>query len=779
MQKHCAIPAGEMLLLAFNRKAANEIRKKLFIALNSRADAALAQEINRRINGANNERLIGIEEIGARSVDAVAKQLGVALPHIMTFHALAYALVHPEESILYDDPLGDNLSLSRVVQKVIDDHLQDPAFKSKIRELMLAHFREDWDRIVEGCYDKSRDELLQFRRSLPRECLGGEYVKSFGEKLIGDFLFEHNIPYKYERNHWWGGINYRPDFTVFKTQTTGVVIEYFGLAGDPDYDEMTREKREYWAQIQDWTLIEFLPQDIAAYGPELFRDRLKASLENAGVQCHRLSEDEIWRRVRERAIDRFTSATVSFIGRCRKRSLPPNELAQMIQAYTPLSLFENMFLEIAQTIYRAYLDRLTETGEEDFDGLMQRAADSINGGETVFERKSGRGDLTTLRYICIDEFQDFSDLFYRLVAAIRKQNPHVQIFAVGDDWQAINGFAGSDLRFFEHFDQYIGDSRRLYISTNYRSGQSIVGVGNALMAGFGKSGKAHESAPAGQVLLADIKDFAPTYLELKRHPGDVITPVVLRLASAAIAKNLDVVLLCRQNRIPWFVNYQALENDGSGLERFLSMVRKRFPKGQRERITISTAHKYKGLEKSVVIVLDAVARSYPLIHPDWAFSLILGDSLDKITKEERRLFYVALTRAVEKLIIITDGRNKSPFLDDLEDTPEMQPIDWAALSPLSDAMNQRLVIRIGNQEGRGINPTFEIRDNLTASGYEFQSTGWKSWVKSLPVDAFTVEVLKNEVWAENADGIEIRIFDDRDRLTGCYMVNEGEWSCQP
>ena len=86
----------------------------------------------------------------------------------------------------------------------------------------------------------------------------------------------------------------------------------------------------------------------------------------------------------------------------------------------------------------------------------------------------------------------------------------------------------------------------------------------------------------------------------------------------------------------------------------------------KERISISTAHKYKGLEKPMVIVLDAVARSYPLIHPDWAFSRVLGDSPEKITKEERRLFYVALTRAIEKLVIITDGRSKSPFLEELE-----------------------------------------------------------------------------------------------------------------
>jgi len=777
LMKHCAIPASEILLLAFNRKAAFEIRKKLLITLHSKAGAELGQEIDQRMKDAKNERRIHIEEIGARSVDTVAERLGVELPHTMTFHALAYAIVHPEESMLYDDPLRNSLSLSLVVQSLIDDHLQVPAFKAKIRELMLAHFHEDWDRIVEGCYEKSRDELLQFRRSLPRECLGGEYVKSFGEKVIADFLFEHDIPYKYERNQLWNGINYRPDFTIFKTQKTGVVIEYFGLEGDPDYDAMSLEKRKYWSLKKDWTLIEFSPQDVSAYGTERFRAQLKASLEETGIPCHRLPEDEIWHRVRKRAIDRFTSATVGFIGRCRKRPLSPEGLAHMLQSYTALSSVESMFLDITQTIYRAYLVRLTETGDDDFDGLMHRAADLIDGGRTVFHRKSGYGDLTTLRYICVDEFQDFSDLFYRLVSAIRKQNPRVELYAVGDDWQAINGFAGSDLRFFEHFDKYIGDSRKLYISTNYRSAQSIIEIGNALMAGLGKPAMAHRRE-SGQVLLADVNDFKPSQLELERHPGDVITPIVLRLASAAIAKNLDVVLLCRQNRIPWFVNFQGLEDAGArGLERFLNLVRKYFPRGKRERITISTTHKYKGLEKPVVIVLDAVTSSYPLIHPVWAFSRILGDSLDKITKEERRLFYVALTRAIQQLIIITDKTSKSPFLDNLIGTSKIQPVEWASFPPMSDETSQRLVVRVGVQEGLGSNPTFRIKDFLKASGYEFQSTGWTSWVKSFPTNGFTVEVLKKEVWAEQADGVEIQIFDDREMLIGRYIVNSGEWRC--
>ncbi|WP_063823493.1 UvrD-helicase domain-containing protein [Cylindrospermum stagnale] len=201
LQKHCGIAPGEMLLLAFNRKAADEMRERLTL------------------------------------------QLQNSVPHVMTFHALAYALVHPE-NILFDEPDGEQ-NQSRALQIVINDYLHHPIFYAKIRDLMMAAFHEDWERIISGGYDKTPEEMLRYRRSLPREGIDGNYYKSFGEKLIANFLFEHNIKYKYECNFWWNGINYRPDFTIFTGEKQGIVIEYFGLEGDPDYDDMSHEKREY------------------------------------------------------------------------------------------------------------------------------------------------------------------------------------------------------------------------------------------------------------------------------------------------------------------------------------------------------------------------------------------------------------------------------------------------------------------------------------------------------------------------------------------------------
>ena len=774
--KHCGVAPSEMLILAFNRKAALEVRRRLLALREEGADAAISTDVDRRIREVGKHQRFDRNEIEASAVDAIAASLNIALPHVMTFHALAYAVVHPEESLLYNGSEGESQGLNRVFQQVIDDHLQAPAFRERICELMLAHFREDWDRIIEGRYDQSKEELLRFRRSLPRESIGGEHVKSHGEKIIADFLFEHDIAYKYERNHWWSGINYRPDFTIFETPKSGVIIEYFGLSGDADYDEMSTAKRAYWKDKKDWALIEFSPGEIVSEGIDSFLDLLRTHLEDQGIRCVRLSEDEIWQRIRDRAIDRFTKASAGFIGRCRKQSLSPLELQILIASYSPLSSVEAMFLDLANQLYVAYLDRLSATGEEDFDGLMQRAAEAISSGLTAFQRKSGSGNLAALRYICIDEFQDFSDLFYRLLSAIRERNQKIELFCVGDDWQAINGFAGSDPRFFENFEVYVGESRRLYISTNYRSSNAIVAVGNMLMDGLGKPVVAYKKS-IGKVLVSDLNNFEPSLIEKQRHRGDIITPAVSRLANKALADGIDVVMLCRRNTLPWFINYQDQVGGGArGLTRYLDLVRSFFPKCLKERISISTAHKYKGLEKLMVIVLDAVARSYPLIHPDWAFSRILGDSLEKITKEERRLLYVTLTRAVDTLVIITEGRSKSPFLEELERKQPLSAINWANYPPIR-GLTTRLVVKVGNQERRGGGPTFAIKDLLKAAGYEWQSTGWPGWAKSFPAEGFNLEALKSEVWAEPADGIELRIFDDTETLTSRFLINEGNWNC--
>jgi len=404
---------------------------------------------------------------------------------------------------------------------------------------------------------------------------------------------------------------------------------------------------------------------------------------------------------------------------------------------------------------------------------MQRAATSIKEGQTIFERRSGKGDLRDIRYMFIDEYQDFSDLFLRLVNAIRERNDAIEFFCVGDDWQAINGFAGSDLQFYENFHSHFSPSCKLHISTNYRSAKSIVSLGNALMDGLGESAKPYRP-DSGTVLIGSLDKFTPTNRENERHSGDEITPAVLRLVSKWLATDRDIVLLCRKNTLPWYVDYGAGQSrKKNGLYAFCDLVRSYFPEEVRGRITASTAHKYKGLQNDAVIVVDAVLRSYPLIHPDWVFTRVLGDDLEKITDEERRLFYVALTRAVDTLIILTEEQSISPFLQDITIKQPLERIDWDKFPPVREE-NSRLTVRVGNLIPQNNRATYAIKDQLKASGYRWDSAN-KVWQKSFLEEGFSLESLKESILASVANQIRVDIIDDHESLVGKYAIHSGRW----
>ena len=733
LQQHCGVAPDEILLLAFNRKAAEEVR------------------------------------------DRLVSNLQGSIPHVMTFHALAYALTHPK-AIIVDEPDGEQ-NQERALQDEIDQYLRASKNVDKIRPLMMAHFRSDWGRIVSGGYNRPPEEMMRFRRSLPHETLDGKYVKSSGEKVIANFLFEHDISYQYERNFWWNDVNYRPDFTIFTGDNGGMVIEYIGLEGDPDYDAMSEEKRSYWHNKPDWELLEFFPHNLENDGEKGFCALLKQELESCGISCALLSEEELWNLIKDRAIDRFTRVVRRFIQRARKLSLTPEELSEMVNNHECTNEVERQFLNVAQEFYAAYLQHIKATGKQDFDGLLQEAARQVVNGSTVFRRKTGIGDLRKMRHVLIDEYQDFSELFHRLMMAVREQNPQARFFCVGDDWQAINGFAGSDLRFFQDFTQYFPDSRMLHVATNYRSGKSIVNVGNALMKGSGKPARAHKKM-TGKVKIVDLVTFKPTLREEREHPGDHFTPAVLRLVNKALASDKNIVLLARKNHLPWYIDYKDQENSSikSGLDCFLAMVRAFLPEEHKAKVTASTVHSYKGLEQDVVIVLDAVQHCFPLLHFELIFTRIFGDNLEKVTAEERRLFYVALTRAVEDLFILTETGDVSPFLEDLEKYIRLSKLKWSDYPPMVGEMKY-FAIRIGNQYGRGPKPTMAIRELLKAEGYRWDNK-LKTWYIMRPAEGFSIKDFADQSgWSDSAAGIEVQFCDDLDNEIARYNVDRGKWRC--
>jgi DNA helicase-4 len=600
---------------------------------------------------------------------------------------------------------------------------------------MLTHYRKDWERIVDGRFDTSMDEFLDFRRSLPGESLKGDYVKSFGEKVIANTLFEHDVDYQYERSHSWNSARYRPDFTL---KSNRVGIEYFGLTGDPDYDEQIEAKRKYWSQRKDWDLVEVFPQDLLV-GPEKFVSLFLQRLGLLGVESHQLPEEEIWNRVRGRAIDSFSKTVSSFVGRCRSQNLGPSGLRAEIRRHSPDSESEALFLEIGLSVFEAYLTHLKAEGKEDFNGLVWRAIEHIREGNVRFSRNRGseQGDLSRIDYLMVDEFQDFSPMFFDLTAAMRKAKPEIQAFCVGDDWQAINGFAGSDLRFFNDFSSYFDQASELTIGTNYRSPTSIVTVGNALMDGLGEPGTADRDE-TGTVAVAELNQLATSAAEREQHGQDAISPAILRLVRSHLDRGQDVVLLSRLNKIPWPVAYRPNERSiRNGLDRFVEHLRSFLPEEDRGRLHISTTHKFKGMEQTAVIVLDAVGSSYPFIHPMWGFFRILGDTPEHLVEEERRLFYVAISRSLESLTLVSENGIESPFLEAIKRHAELKKVLWDEFPPVPSLDGERLEIRVSN--------AFDIRDQLKDQNYEFVGVG-KYWRKAVVAEGFSLDRLAAQPW---------------------------------
>jgi DNA helicase IV len=386
--------------------------------------------------------------------------------------------------------------------------------------------------------------------------------------------------------------------------------------------------------------------------------------------------------------------------------LKSEDVQRLLKAYQPKDEREGIFLDLAIRVYMEYEQALSRQRKIDFDDLMMRAIDKVHEsrGECTISLGSSKSRnirMNDLRWILIDEYQDFSELFYRLILAIKQHNPQVQLFCVGDDWQAINGFAGSDLRFFHGFKDWLRDGQVAYLLTNFRSQAEIIRNGNALMQGLGKPGGYLPQNSGGE---ATIDYMDAVWIEMRNHDAAtdqktederflitedgangkekkysrIVASKYLKKCYEIItnpeSQGKSVAILSRTNWI-----------DGVRLADFKKRLIACFSPADlvafgdpKATIDVQTAHKYKGLEADLVIILGACNGSFPLLHPDNALFEIFGKTLQDAFEEERRLFYVALTRAKSSLYILTEKGRESVFLKQLPaKRSDSKVYDWS------------------------------------------------------------------------------------------------------
>ncbi|MDE0498339.1 MAG: UvrD-helicase domain-containing protein [Acidimicrobiaceae bacterium] len=466
----------------------------------------------------------------------------------------------------------------------------------------------------------------------------------------------------------------------------------------------------------------------------------------------------MWLAVRKRAIDSFTEAMRSFVGRCRQRAWSVDDLVQRAiqrKMDPEVSGYEIEFYRIGRLVYEEYLTRLKHQKLEDFNGIMLRAAKQVRDGTVRFERKGNAGDIRDIDYLHIDEYQDFSRSFYDLTSAMRAANRNMTVFAVGDDWQAINGFAGSDLQYFHNFDEHFADAQHLSSTRNYRSQTRIVEASNALLSDDDRPSEAIDPEP-GIVQVCNLDEVKPTPIELEilsaresdgYSAADEYEIAVARVAQW-LAKEGEVAFLNR-TRDPDAIAGNSPRAAQAALRELLAT-------NLRENITVDTAHSFKGLESDAIVILDAMANHYPLIHPHWIFGRIFGDTVESITMAELRLFYVAVSRARAQLIICTQASKRSPFLDEIQSNCNLAALDLNELLPVVAEISDLYEVRVFN--------SYEVWEQLKDEGFTFvdhADTGRRHCTKVMSAEEVTLEWIETAPW--NNGNVRTEVYDDTNR----------------
>lgn len=654
-------------------------------------------------------------------IKRIHKEGGIAdYSNARTFHSLAYQLVKPKKKLLFDAGGAPSArEQSRFAQRMME-RILNPAFK----EAMVEFFRQELEQIESIGRDLPPAEYRIFRRSLEHVTLKGERVKSNGEKFIADFLFEHGIEYRYEKPWAWkvdflDGSVYKPDFSIV-SGGHDFILEHWAI--DPNnpadavpahwdtstqaYRDQIKAKRKFW-EAHQIPLLE-THTGLIRSGRVGFEASLQRILEKQGIKCTLLPESEIVRRVFENdfAISRMAELFLQFIQRSKKRAWSVDTVAAQLADSPDIEPRARLFHELALRAYREYEAMLTEEQAMDFDDLLMQATQEVRVRGATASIHLGEGrmmPLGQLRWVLLDEYQDFSELYFQMLDAVLKANPSIRLIAVGDDWQAINAFAGADLRFFNDFGSFFPNSDAVGVTTNYRSDSLVVAAGNRLMAGRGQPAKSSKS----NLGLIKTQNLGDIWLEFrdgdqyqverdqdrlflpKREDNRAPSPSMLRLAQAlkycaekVLEAPAEKTMILARGGFVYGVELSEFKDRLIAAVCKLSAAKKESLEGQ---ISTMTAHGSKGQESHTVIILDATQRQFPKVHPDNLLFMPFGVTPRAVLDEERRLFYVAMTRAERRLLVLTDKGAESPYLSALG---SRSTVGQVAIDRRSDVSNE-------------------------------------------------------------------------------------------
>ena len=619
----------------------------------------------------------------------INKDLNISCP-IATFHSTGNAILHknnPEQLNIVDGS-----KLYHCVQNYFREKiLKDPSVVNSLILFFASYFDAPYEgndinnffnHMANANYATMRSELDDFkkevidRNSKKKITIQNEIVRSVQEVEIANFLYINKVDYTYEPIYQYNipmaGKPYTPDFIIKQGELTAY-IEHFGITeGGKNFLYDDDELEAYKKAINDKVKLHRqhntkLIYTFSSYDDgESISSHLEKLLIEHGFELKRRSNEEIVKKLvtseENKYINRLVFLVINFIRNFKVNGYDERDFDRLSLGTD--NVRTKLFLDIAHACFLEYKKFLVENHAVDFEDMINESARVLN------EVKDMRQKLD-FKYLIVDEYQDISRQRFDLVKAF-SEITDAKIMAVGDDWQSIYAFSGSDITLFTHFEETLGYAKLMKIVKTYRNSQEIIDIAG----GFIQKNVSQITKSLVSPKHIDEPVIIYTYDSTAKDPKSDRRSGANYAMAYAVQTALEQIMTYNREEgkedgktnilLLGRFNFDGDRLTRTGLFEYINRGSKvksvKYPKLD---ITFMTAHASKGLGYDNVIVINGRNETYGFpskIEDDPVLSLVIKEDRSIQYAEERRLFYVAMTRTKNRVYFVAPEKNPSEFL---------------------------------------------------------------------------------------------------------------------
>lgn len=616
----------DILAITFTKNAANEMLDRLILTADKKGEYEAILHDKKKTKS---------EKDTARR-EYARKYKWIEGLTVRTFHSFGYSLLRNfgvnefdnKFRIVGEEKSGEEDEFSKyiapetafeVFYKLLIGKCEDTRYLLDLKRYVL-------DYIVDKIHLKEQQIRYLNRDGKFYTTLDGTRVRSKSEQFIADYLFRHSISYQYEPTIQIKDFPFRPDFYI---PAANLYIEHVSSKSYPmqDKEEQFRQGGVLYAKT-----YERMAENSALFNlalDNLIRGRLSPG---HGAAARTIGFQEAFKGHLDH-VKEFVRTVMRITDLIKVERLNVEQV--LADAQKDQHERVRNFYELAIPLVQEYEKYCIDKSYLDFNDLISRTVSLLENQEDVAHKIRNR-----YPYILVDEFQDVNNLQVDLIRLLLTDR--TQLFCVGDDWQSIYGFRGSEVGYIIEFEKHFPGSRIIKLNLNYRSTQNIVGASNEVI-------RHNRFQIEKDILAAKVSEHKiVVYAGADEEENAAYCVQRVRECLEASIQPEEILFLYRRTKMA-SAFYEAIKKEGLKAQ-------------------FKTIHAAKGLEARIVFIVgltDGFGGFPDIWLEDRIFQVLKKANLDLLLEEERRLFYVALTRAKDKLFLITEKGRESSFLKEI------------------------------------------------------------------------------------------------------------------